>query len=254
MIHTCRQGAKWKKFVRSLRPHANNCAIDIEGVAVSLLERLWHATAISAKRGDIGRYDNDVIAEECGWLGEADLLIEILVDCGYLDECQEHRLLVHDWEQHAPNHVKGVVKRQNGFATLVADQGSEPKVTHPGSGPRSSTQGSQPPNLTKPNLTQPNQKTGASTSTYPEWFEEFWKAYPANSRGRKRGKRETLGVAKLVAKADRPLLVSAAENYGREETEFIRDPVRFVRNDWWRDWLSGPEKRKTESSYKEFGK
>ena len=72
MIHTCRQSPKFKKFVRKIRPIAVNDVVDAESIAVSVLERLWHQTAVGAKRGDIGKFDNELIAEECGWLKDAD--------------------------------------------------------------------------------------------------------------------------------------------------------------------------------------
>ena len=151
MIHTCRQSPKFKKFVRRLRPIAQNTVLDAESVAVAILERLWHATAVGAKRGDIGRFDNELIAEECGWLGDADLLIGILVKCDYLDECTEHRLLVHDWHEHAPNHVKGAVKRMGGFLVLRSDPiGADSEVA---------PQTPLPPNLTNSNQTKPNPTT-----------------------------------------------------------------------------------------------
>lgn len=153
MIHTARQSPKFKMFVRAIRPMAKNEVVDVESIAVSILERLWHQTAIGAKQGDIGKFDNELIAEECGWLGDAAWLVDTLVKCRYLDECSQHRLIVHDWSEHAPNHVKGVMKRraekgQLGFATRVVNPSSEPK---------SATQGAKPPNLTNSNLTQPNQ-------------------------------------------------------------------------------------------------
>lgn len=112
MIHTARQSPKFRRLVRLLRPHVAVPCVDVETIAVGLLERLWHATANGAKPGNIGKYEDEDIAEECGWHLDAQMFIELLVQTGYLDTHEEHRLVVHDWHQHAPNHVKGIVKER----------------------------------------------------------------------------------------------------------------------------------------------
>lgn len=80
---------------------------------------------------------------------------------------------------------------------------------------------------------------------YPDEFEAFWLAYPSRN-GRKRGKRKTLGIwRQAIGKGQRQALIEAATHYAgsREAQEgFARDPERFLKADWWRDWLedSGP--------------
>ena len=71
-------------------------------VAVGLLEMLWHHTARYAPRGDIGKYKDSQLAAALDWPNDdSGRLIRCLVDCGWLDESQEHRLLVHDWHEHS---------------------------------------------------------------------------------------------------------------------------------------------------------
>lgn len=75
--------------------------------------------------------------------------------------------------------------------------------------------------------------------TYHPAFEQFWAAYP-NRGGRKRGKTKTFSVWKSVPAADRQAVVRAATAYAasREASEgFARDPERFLKSDWWRDYL-----------------
>lgn len=93
----------------------------------------------------------------------------------------------------------------------------------------------------------PNGK--ATRATYPAAFEEFWLAYPANDKGRKRGKRATCALWRKVPVDDRADLLKAAQNYAKEQLDFIRDPERFLKQDWWRDWIEpatsqAPVKRK----------
>lgn len=140
MKHTCTQSVKFIGLVRALRPHMQSAPVDVETIAVGILERLWHATITSAPRGDIGKIDDELIAELVGWYGDAVVLIEILTRTGWLDQCDVHRLIVHDWPDHAPRFVHGIVARKGGFArdysselqsaTIVADYSpQQPNIT-----------------------------------------------------------------------------------------------------------------------------
>jgi len=75
--------------------------------AVGILEMLWHFTAQYCPRGDIGRYTDDEIAEACAWPEDRPSreLIEALIECRLLDPHEEHRLVVHDWADHAEDSV-----------------------------------------------------------------------------------------------------------------------------------------------------
>lgn len=130
-------------------------------VTVGTLELLWHATQKNAKRGDIGQFSNEEIAIECDWQGEPDELVEALIESGWLDRCQEHRLVVHDWKDHCPTWVIGNLKSQNAdfaIATPLA-----PPLAPTLSPPLSSEAIAEGfsgmlPNLTQPNPTKPNPK------------------------------------------------------------------------------------------------
>lgn len=78
----------------------------IRGV-VGLLELLWQTTAKNCPQGDIGKFSNEDIAVMVDWEGDHDDLIAALVACGWLDESEEHRLIVHDWADHCPTYVRG---------------------------------------------------------------------------------------------------------------------------------------------------
>lgn len=74
--------------------------------AVGILECLFHFVATYARRGDIGRLSDRQIAQGVGWGGDPEQLIEGLVAAGWLDRCcDEHRLRVHDWHEHADQGV-----------------------------------------------------------------------------------------------------------------------------------------------------
>ena len=149
------------KFLRLKR----RLKLPIWGV-VGVLEALWHFTAQNAKNGAIGKYPDEDIAAGIDWADDPTELVENLIACGWLDVCPVYRLLVHDWADHAPNFVKGVVARtENGWAITKIDnsnprsatQGQQPKVGNPGS----ATQGRQPPKpIPKPiPIPEPNPPT-----------------------------------------------------------------------------------------------
>jgi hypothetical protein len=74
--------------------------------AVGMLELLWHLTAREAPRGDIGKLSNEDIALAVDYRQNEDVLIEVLVRTRWLDVSAEHRLLIHDWQEHADEAVK----------------------------------------------------------------------------------------------------------------------------------------------------
>lgn len=162
MIHTARQNAKFIRLVRAVRVEIGNAIIDPETIAVGILERMWHFTIVNAPRGDIGKHANEMIAESCGWYGEPDRLIQILIDSGWLDADDLHRLIVHDWCEHAPRHVKQNIGRLGGFVGAKKQPTVSPETevvineTVSDDHPSQINRLVATPNLTKPNLTKPN--------------------------------------------------------------------------------------------------
>jgi hypothetical protein len=72
---------------------------------------MWHFTAQYAPQGDIGRFTDEQIAEATGWPDEPAHLIAAMVRCGWLDEHPDHRLVVHDWHDHADYAVSRRLKK-----------------------------------------------------------------------------------------------------------------------------------------------
>ena len=92
--------------------------------AVGILESLWHWTCENTPRGDIGRFSDLVIARGIGWSGDPSALVAGLVEAGWIDFDERHRLLVHDWSMHAEDHLHAALARARAF---FAD-GSAPKL------------------------------------------------------------------------------------------------------------------------------
>ena len=87
-----------------IRRFARRLQVPLYG-AIGLLELLWHGTAKHAPAGNIGRFDDDEIADLMAWDGDPAELVRALVDCRLLDEHPEHRLLVHGWAKHSDDAV-----------------------------------------------------------------------------------------------------------------------------------------------------
>jgi len=158
MIHTARQSGKFRRLVRWLRPRVaiQSSLISVETVAVGLLESLWHMAISNAQRGDIGsHFDNVDIAEGIGWFGDTDEIIDAFVDTGWLDRCDEFRLVIHDWEDHAPGFIKRNIARKGGFAVVerpLNDSGESLS----GRLPTQVSKEDPTHNITKHNQTKPN--------------------------------------------------------------------------------------------------
>lgn len=79
--------------------------------SVGILESLWHWAGRFAPQGDIGRYPDGDIAEAVFWPKEPGILIEGLIESEWVDRDTAHRLVIHDWPDHAEESVKKYLKR-----------------------------------------------------------------------------------------------------------------------------------------------
>lgn len=99
---------------------------------VGVLESIWLFTQANAPAGDIGRHSDEDIAAHLEWDGDAAELIGALIECGWLDVHADHRLVVHDWHEHAPNYLKGNMKKWGkDFATDVGSDSAKQGAKQP---------------------------------------------------------------------------------------------------------------------------
>ncbi|MEW6234729.1 MAG: hypothetical protein AB1656_05020 [Candidatus Omnitrophota bacterium] len=95
--------------------------------AIGILEALWHFTAQHAIQGNVGRWSNEEIAEGVYWEGDSDTLLNALLKSGFVDPHPTHRLIIHDWHDHADDSVRKTLKNRNLiFLTVQEKSGMVP--------------------------------------------------------------------------------------------------------------------------------
>ncbi len=70
------------------------------------LELLWAFAGKKAPQGNIGKWPDGAIARACYWMGQPDFFVGALCDSGFVDRDAASRLVIHDWQEHAPRWVK----------------------------------------------------------------------------------------------------------------------------------------------------
>lgn len=170
MKHQVPESMKFKRLCRRLGV--------TPALAAGTLELLWIATQKEAPRGDIGKFSNEDIAIAVWWDGDPDELVQTLVETGWLDTHPVHRLLVHDWHDHAPRYVHGIVSKIGGFFTTDADNSAELQSATTVPDVRKEQR-----NLTKPNLTKEDASASLSAEPpeppQPDEAAEFMKVWNA---------------------------------------------------------------------------
>lgn len=122
-------------------------------------------------------------------------------------------------------------KGNRGTGEIGTEEKGKGKSLSCGEGPPPETEDAQDPDVKAPLV-------------YPDPFLEFWKLYPVNKDGRKRGKAKCFGIWRRIPAADRKLLLEATHNYATGVTVgdgYVKDPERFLGSDFWRDYIGEAE-------------
>lgn len=83
--------------------------------AVGLLESIWHITARQTPCGNIGKISDEDIAIAIDYHQDERRMITALVETGWLDRNNQHRLVVHDWPDHADDGIHMKLARAKQF-------------------------------------------------------------------------------------------------------------------------------------------
>lgn len=79
-------------------------------------------------------------------------------------------------------------------------------------------------------------------SSHSEAFEKFWLIYPSR-KGRKAGKDRTIAEFSKIETGELAQVILAAEHYAAEvDDDYARDPERFLKANFWRDWIKPSSK------------
>lgn len=155
--------------------------------AKGLLTALWDFTAENAPLGDIGRFSNEDIAIGIDYAeGDPDELIAALTETGWLDQSQNHRLVVHDWHDHCEDWLKKRVERaKQRFASETVKeepQQEAPPSDNGGQRQTASDSGGLPePSLAKPEPEPPSTADADAPSIEPAV--EAMEAWSERDRG-----------------------------------------------------------------------
>lgn len=147
---------------------------------VGLLEMLWQFTADFAPRGDIGKHSDTSIAEAMAWDGKIDALMSALIG-RWIDQDEEHRLVVHDWHEHAPEYVRKKLKRSGQwFAIGPPDDGQDPVSDRKKSAKVRSVTGQCPPTQGRAAQSRAEQSGGGgSAAQFPAAAAAVCERFPA---------------------------------------------------------------------------
>lgn len=88
-----------------------------------------------------------------------------------------------------------------------------------------------------------DRKKDVDTSGTEDMFEMFWHAYPQRN-GKRVGKQTARKLFKAMKMQDMIQIVQAAKNYAVSErvaNGYAKDPERFLKNEFWKDWLEPEE-------------
>jgi hypothetical protein len=154
-----------------------------------LLRAVWDLAAENATRGDIGRMSNQQIAIGIGWKGDADRLIQSLVNTRWLDVHPLHRLVIHDWKEHCEDWVKKRVERggQGWAVDDTMDQPSESVRQRPTTSDNGGSRPRKPEPVTSNQIDIPKKRPNpqvAKADVSPLWL-AWLREYPKRSGDRK---------------------------------------------------------------------
>lgn len=143
---------------------------------LGILEAIWHFTGRFTPQGDIGKYSDAAIETWVGWNGAPGQLIESLIKCRWVDADPVHRLLIHDWNEHADKATKNALNRsKRSFCTPAV---RTDRVNHTDKNPESSTvyRLPEPEPVPEPVKTSPNgdSRTDVRPDHRPEEFANLW--------------------------------------------------------------------------------
>ena len=188
--------------------------------AIGHLELLWDFTEEHARAGDVGRWPDGAIARACEWSGDPAEFVDALVGAGWLDRQPTHRLIAHDWPEHAQKWVRASLRNEG--KTFLPCYGVTERLEYQPEGSTEST-------------TEASQETSTEASTERTAEASLYRSYQAKPSQAKPSQ------AKPSINTDRTdVSVGRSEESQEASTEASQDPS--CRIDWQAyDWTNAAQ-------------
>lgn len=234
--------------------------------AIGMCGLLWRFAAKHAPTGAVGKHSNQEISIFMEWTNDSDSLIDALVRCRLLDPVPPpERLLVHDWPEHAPRHVRASLQRQGlDFSTRYTQSHNDIELCHDDSTVVDTVVATVDTPVVTTAIGTTSTSTSSSTSSptstsiirsvwgLTDYAEQIWDCYVP---GRKQGKKPGVAAIEKSLKALRseyPNLREAAEyiavrtkrdrdrfveeiRSGDNELKFVPQAVTYFKQERWND-------------------
>ena len=213
-VHTSIDGPK----LRDLRKKLKCSKFEATGILVYV----WFWGLENADKDGLILFAEKEDLEECirgsgaGCKIPAADVVNALIETGWIDEADDSRFYIHDWEQWQDQWYKAKERRENDVKRKRQK--------------RSQNESPQEPKKTGEGGTPPTPKP-ASKKEYSATFEEFWKVYP---RSHDKGHAYEKYCARLKDGFSEEELLTAAKGYAAEckknrtETKYIKLAATFL--------------------------
>lgn len=151
--------------------------------AVGHLHFLWWWAMDYAQDGSLAKFTNDDIADAVAWDGDADHLVNALIESGFIDHTDDG-LIIHDWYEYAGRLIE---KKEQNRERKRRSRAKKEEVTQMSHGSHADNRVTDEgvtglPNQTKPNHTIPNQ-TNSSSGSSDDGAAELFRLFDENFVG-----------------------------------------------------------------------
>lgn len=199
--------------------------------AVGHLHLLWWWALDYAQDGNLAPFEGDVIADACEWEHDPDVLVDALIQAGFVDADMH----IHDWDQYGGKFIKererGRARQRKRRASFTRDaQESNAEVTRDSAGSsrvEKSTGEKRREEVSKPPVSHP-----PGRGAYTQEFEQFWKPYPPTNGS----KADAFKAWKQLSVEERALAVRALPTWlacDRWREGYVKHAGSWLRGRMW---------------------
>lgn len=229
-VHTGVDGPKLRDLRKKLR-----CS---KFEATGILVYLWFWGLENAEKDGRILYADKEDIEEClrgagaGCKISASVIVESLIETGWIDEVEDGGYYIHDWEEWQEQWYKAKERRENDASRKREKRRMQASTSADQQGPHHGEQGDSPGQKAEPpqeSVTKPPDES--KESKYSTEFETFWSVYP---RKADKGMAYKKYIARLKDGFSAEDLTAAAKAYAaqciRDKTEqrYIKHPKTFL--------------------------